>query len=212
MGKIMKDSASGFDSRAKSWDSDPMKVARARAVAQGIRSHVPLAPHMTAFEYGCGTGLLGFALQPYLKHVTLADSSSGMLAVLQEKICSSGIANMSPMKLDLVTDPLPQASYDLIVTLMTFHHIPDIDSLLRDMHSLLSAPGYLCVADLDSEDGSFHGPDFSGHCGFDRVELRRKACQAGFRNAGFSTVFNIRKAVAGGEKDFPVFLMVAEKS
>jgi ubiquinone/menaquinone biosynthesis C-methylase UbiE len=189
-----------------------MKVARARAVAHGIQTHVPLAPHMTAFEYGCGTGLLGFALQPYLKHITLADSSSGMLAVLQEKITSCSISNMRPMILDLVTDPLPQESYHLIVTMMTFHHIPDIDSLLRDMYSLLATPGYLCVADLDSEDGSFHGPDFSGHCGFDRQELRQKASQAGFRNAGFSTVFNIRKAVAGGERDFPVFLMVAEKS
>ncbi len=208
----MNDSALSFDSRAKTWDSDPMKVARARAVAHGIQTHVPLAPHMTAFEYGCGTGLLGFALQPYLKHITLADSSSGMLAVLQEKITSCSISNMRPMILDLVTDPLPQESYHLIVTMMTFHHIPDIDSLLRDMYSLLATPGYLCVADLDSEDGSFHGPDFSGHCGFDRQELRQKASQAGFRNAGFSTVFNIRKAVAGGERDFPVFLMVAEKS
>ena len=208
----MNDSALSFDSRAKTWDSDPMKVARARAVAHGIQTHVPLAPHMTAFEYGCGTGLLGFALQPYLKHITLADSSSGMLDVLQEKITSCGISNMRPMKLDLVDDPLPQESYHLIVTMMTFHHIPDIDSLLRDMYSLLATPGYLCVADLDSEDGSFHGPDFSGHCGFDRQELRQKASQAGFRNAGFSTVFNIRKAVAGGERDFPVFLMVAEKS
>lgn len=208
----MKDSALSFDSSAKTWDSDPMKVARALAVAQGIRTHVPLTPHMTAFEYGCGTGLLGFALQPYLKHITLADSSTGMLAVLKEKITSCGIANMIPIKLDLVTNPLPRDSYNLIVTMMTFHHIRDIDRLLRKMYSLLTAPGYLCVADLGSEDGSFHGHDFSGHCGFDHEELRLKTIQAGFRNAGFSTVFNIRKAVAEGEKDFPLFLMVAEKS
>jgi ubiquinone/menaquinone biosynthesis C-methylase UbiE len=200
-----------FDSRAKTWDSDPMKVVRANKVAEEIRAHVPLAPHMSAFEYGCGTGLLSFALQPYLKHITLADSSSGMLAVLQEKIGSSGITNMRPIKLDLVSDPLPQERYHLIYTLMTFHHVPDTDSLLRDMYSLLASPGYLCVADLDSEDGSFHGPDFTGHRGFDREELRRKASEAGFRNIDFSTVFNIRKAVADGEKDFPVFLLVAEK-
>ncbi len=208
----MNKPAMSFDSKATTWDTDPMKVARACAVAQGIRTHVPLTLQMTAFEYGCGTGLLGFALQAHLQHITLADSSTGMLAVLQEKIRSSGIANMRPMKLDLETDPLPQENYQLIVTLMTFHHIPDIDSLLRKMYSLLSAPGYLCVTDLDSEDGSFHGPDFSGHCGFDREDLRQKASQAGFRNIGFSTVFNIRKVVAGGEKDFPLFLMVAEKS
>ncbi len=189
-----------------------MKAARAQAVAEEIRAQVPLAPHMTALEYGCGTGLLSFALHNHLKHITLADSSSGMLAVLQEKITSSGIKNMSPMKLDLVSDPLPQERFRLIHTLMTFHHIADIDAMLRDMYSLLASPGYLCIADLDSEDGSFHGSDFSGHCGFDRETLRRQASQAGFRNIRFSTVFSIKKVVStGGEQDFPVFLMVAEK-
>lgn len=201
-----------FDLRAKTWDADPMKAARAQAVAEEIRAQVPLAPHMTALEYGCGTGLLSFALQNHLTHITLADSSSGMLAVLEEKITSSGIKNMSSRQLDLVSDPLPPERYHLIHTLMTFHHIDDTDAMLRNMHALLVSPGYLCIADLDSEDGSFHGPDFSGHCGFDRETLRRQATQAGFRNIRFSTAFSIRKVVSsGGEKDFPVFLMVAEK-
>ena len=31
-----------FDERAKDWDSDPKKVERARAVAEAIRSAIPL--------------------------------------------------------------------------------------------------------------------------------------------------------------------------
>lgn len=201
-----------FDLQAKTWDDDPMKTTRAQAVAQEIRTLVPLAAHMTALEYGCGTGLLSFALQAQFKHITLADSSSGMLDVLQEKISSGGITNMSPLKLDLLTDPLPQERHDVIHSLMTLHHVSDVDAVLQGLHSLLAAPGYLCIADLDSEDGSCHGPDFSGHKGFDRNALQQQATQAGFSTIRFSTVFTIRKAVAtGGEKDFPVFLMVAEK-
>lgn len=201
-----------FDSRAKTWDDDPMKTARAEAVAQEIRTQVALDPQMTALEYGCGTGLLSFALRDQFKHLTLADSSSGMLAVLDEKIKSGAIANMSAIKLDLATDPLPSERFDLIDSLMTLHHIDDTDGLLRALHALLKSPGYLCLADLDSEDGSFHGADFSGHRGFDRQALQAKATEAGFCNIRFTTVFTIRKAVAsGGEKDFPVFLMVAEK-
>ena len=167
-----------FDARAKTWDDDPMKTARAQAVADGIQSRVPLTNHMTALEYGCGTGLLSFALQPQLKHITLADSSSGMLAVLQEKIDTNGIANMRAVQMDLTTDPLPADRYTLIYSLMTFHHIDDIDRILRDLFSLLVTPGYLCIADLDSEDGSFHGPEFTGHRGFDRNEFERKLIQA----------------------------------
>lgn len=201
-----------FDSRAKTWDDDPMKAARAEAVAREIRAQVELTPQMSALEYGCGTGLLSFALREQFKHLTLADSSSGMLAVLEEKIKAGAIDHMSALKLDLASDPLPRERFDLVHSLMTLHHIDDTDALLRALYALLKSPGYLCLADLDSEDGSFHGADFTGHCGFDRQTLQRQATEAGFRAIRCSTVFTIRKAVANGaEKDFPVFLLVAEK-
>ena len=78
-----------FDQKASQWDAKPVRVERAQAVAESIKARCPLSPHMTALEYGCGTGLLSFALQPYLGHITLADSSSGMLAVLRDKIAAA---------------------------------------------------------------------------------------------------------------------------
>jgi SAM-dependent methyltransferase len=200
-----------FDDRAQTWDADPAKIERAVAVAEGIRNQVPLSPQMRALEYGCGTGLLGFALQPYLGDITLADSSPGMLAVLTEKIAAAGATNLHPMKLDLVSDPLPPERYDLICSLLTFHHVADIDRLLRGLFSLAASPGYLCVADLDTEDGSFHGAGFDGHQGFDREDLGRRAKQAGFRDVTFTTAFQIAKGNGPGQTEFPVFLMVARK-
>lgn len=199
-----------FDARAKTWDDDPMKTARAQAVAHGIQSQVPLTSRMSALEYGCGTGLLSFALRAHLGHITLADSSSGMLAVLQEKIAAHDITNMRAVALDLTTDALPSERYDLIYSLMTFHHIDDIDKVLRHLFSLLVKPGYLCIADLDSEDGSFHGPGFTGHKGFDRTALESRLRETGFQSVDFTTIFEITK----GEQptSYPVFLMIAEKS
>lgn len=199
-----------FDARARTWDNDPMKTARALAVADAIRSRIPNLTGLSGFEYGCGTGLLSFALQPHLQLITLADSSTGMLEVLREKIAASGIANMTAIQLDLTTDPLPKLRFELIYSLMTFHHIPDTDAMLRDLHALLRCPGYLCIADLDSEDGSFHGNEFSGHKGFDRRDLAQRAQRAGFRNIGFSTAFEVRKGKP--ERGYPVFLMTAEKT
>lgn len=202
-------SITDFDERAKTWDEDPTKIARAQAVAQGILSQVPLAPAMTGLEYGCGTGLLSFALHPNLRNITLADNSTGMLTVLQEKIDVAGILNMHPIRLDLMTDRLPEERFDIVYSLMTFHHIPDTDKILNDLSALLTRPGYLCIADLDSEDGSFHGADFSGHKGFDRIDLAQRASDAGFTNISFSSVLSISKSLP--PKDFSVFLMVAEK-
>ena len=199
-----------FDERAKLWDADPMKTARAQAVADAILANIRPTDGMRGFEYGCGTGLLSFCLQEHLRHITLADSSTGMLEVLREKIASTGSENMASMQLDLTTDPLPNERFDITYSLMTFHHIPDTDAILRDLHALLNPSGYLCIADIDSEDGSFHSYEFNGHKGFDRQDLARRAEAAGFSNILFSTVFRIKKG--SPEREYPVFLMIAEKN
>ena len=200
-----------FDQRARTWDDDPAKRERALAVAAAIRAKVPLLGALRALEYGCGTGLLSFALHTDLGHITAADSSPGMLAVLRDKIAAAGASNIAPLQLDLAADPLPAEKYDLIATMMTLHHIADTDRLLGDLYAMLDRRGCLCVVDLDAEDGSFHGSGFDGHKGFDRDELSLKAMRAGFRKVDMSTVFRITRNDSPGQKDFPVFLMIAKK-
>jgi ubiquinone/menaquinone biosynthesis C-methylase UbiE len=202
-----------FDDRAKDWDADPMKVNRAKTVAQAIRSALPLTAAMSALEYGCGTGLLSFALQSDLKHITLADTSQGMLDVLAEKISASDVDNMTPVRLDLSADPLPDSPFDLTYSLMTLHHIPDTQGILKKFHALLAPNGWLCIADLDKEDGTFHPAGTTNiHTGFERAELQQWAEEAGFKQVKFSAAFEIKKKVNDAEKIFPVFLMIAQKA
>lgn len=202
---------SEFDAKAATWDADPVKVARAAAVAEGIRCRVKLSPDVRAMEFGSGTGLLSFFLQPDLGHVTLVDSSEGMLKVAARKIADGGIDNMTTLQLDLNTDPLPEQRFELIYSLMTVHHVPDTARLLRDLLTLLETGGHLCVADLDAEDGSFHGEGFDGHNGFDRMHLETLAEQAGFQAVDFSTVFHMTRVKDGVAQEYPIFLMVCRK-
>jgi len=202
--------ATDFDARAATWDDDPTKVERARAVADEIVARVPLAPTMRALEYGCGTGLLSFLLRPRLGDITLADVSEGMLAVAARKIASAGDASMRAQKLDYFVDPVPAHAFDLIYSLMTLHHIPDTAGILERFRRALAAPGFLCIADLDTEDGSFHGAGFDGHLGFDRGELAAKARRAGFAAVEFTTAHTVTKAAGSGRRTYPIFLMVAE--
>ena len=201
-----------FDERARDWDSDPKKVERARIVADAIRSTVHLSQEMTALEYGCGTGLLSFALQQDLGQITLADTSQGMLDVLREKIASAEVTNMHPVRLDLSSDPLPAERYDLTYSLMTLHHIQDVNDMLSKFYELLVPNGLLLVADLDQEDGSFHTDGTTDvHKGFARAELRKMVEKAGFANISFMTAYEIKKQIGNEEKTFPVFLMAAQK-
>ena len=198
-----------FDERARDWDSDPMKVERARVVADAICTALPLPPGTRALEYGCGTGLLSFALQPYLGSITLADISQGMLDVLAEKIKAAGVMNMFPTRLDLGMDPLPAARYHIIYSLMTLHHIPDTEDILGKFFALLEPGGHLCIADLEKEDGSFHGAQVTDvHHGFDQDVLQSKVAVAGFQKISFSRVYTIHMQGKG----FPLFLLTTQKT
>ena len=204
--------AAHFDSKARQWDDNPVFQERGLKIADAIRRAVPLHRHMNALDYGCGTGLLSFPLKDELGAILLADSSSGMLDVVAGKIAAQGVSNMTPLQLDLLTDPPPAQRFDLIVTSMTLHHVPDTDHILRIFHDLLQPGGYLCIADLDQEDGSFHGPEVDVHHGFDRAELRRRAAEAGLADIQFQTVFSIAKERESGTRDYPVFLMTARRA
>lgn len=203
---------SEFDARARTWDEDAAKRVRAETVARAISARVPGLAGKRVLEYGAGTGLLGLALQPLVADVTLADASAGMLAVAAEKIAAAGLRNVRTLPLDLSSGPAPELEVDLVCSLMTLHHIPDTDGILRAFQRLLPAGGYACLADLDREDGSFHGAGFTGHQGFDRAELGARLERSGFRDVRFETVFEVRKETAAGPRAYPVFLAVAQRA
>ncbi len=200
-----------FDERAAEWDNDPMRHERAKAVATAMRQRVPLNKTILALEYGCGTGLLSFALQSDLGEIVLADNSLGMLQVLKEKIAVANLTHLHPLHLDLLTDPLPTQRFDLIYTMLTLHHILDLNRILLAFHDLLKPNGYLCIADLDKEDGSYHRQPFIGHHGFDRQELGSLVNKNGFTDIVFDTVYIITRFLAGEEKQYPLFLMTARR-
>ena len=201
---------SEFDPKARTWDT-PEKLTRSAKIAEAIRAAVPLRDDMAAFDYGCGTGQLSFELSEDLGPILLADTSEGMLAVLREKIKEAGAQDMRALNLDLATQALPDARFDLIYSAMTLHHIDDTRQILEQFHTLMNPGGYLCIADLDQEDGSFHGHHAKHvHRGFERAALGALAEEVGFSEIAFSDVLEVTR---GGEEGraFSVFLMVARR-
>lgn len=209
MSKVLD--AAHFDSKARQWDENPVFRERAERIAQAICARIPLSREMRALDYGSGTGLLSFCLHETLGHITLMDSSAGMLAVAGEKIAAQGLTHMTTCQIDLTADPPADARYDLIMSSMTLHHIPDTDHILRVFHNLLEPGGWLAIADLDREDGSFHGPEVEVHHGFDRAGLATKARAVGFIAPAFDIVFNIDKGTGAELRSYPVFLMTCRR-
>jgi ubiquinone/menaquinone biosynthesis C-methylase UbiE len=209
-GKVVLDDKH-FDSKARQWDDNPVFVERARKIADALRNSIPLSQNMSALDYGSGSGLLSFPLKDELGHITLADTSAGMLEVVREKIAALGADHMTAIQADLSATSLPDTRFDLIYSSMALHHIPDTDAILAAFYVHLNPGGWLGVADLDQEDGSFHGIEVEVHHGFDRKELAAKARRAGFGEVVFQTVFEIEKEQAEGRRAYPVFLMLARR-
>ena len=198
-----------FDERAATWDDDPAKVERARVVAGRIRETVPLDRSMRLLEYGAGTGLVTQALRDAVGPVTLADSSAGMREVLETKIASGALPDARVWDLDLSTTPPPSGvRFDVIVTVLALHHIPELGPVLSAFADLLAGGGCLCIVDLEKEDGSFHGEGFEGHHGFAAPALASLLDAAGFRDVEFRPCSSIER----DNRAFPLFLATARST
>lgn len=201
-----------FDIKAEAWDNNPMHVERAQSVSEAIREMIPLTRQMKALEFGSGTGITSFFLKDDLGEITLMDSSREMLRVADEKIGASGSDNLKTLFHDLSGTHYSEKNFDLIFSQMVLHHISDVEDIILKFHSLLNPGGYLAIADLYPEDGSFHGDGFAGHKGFDPEELSVKLKRAGFENTNHRKCFTIYKKT--GElvvKPFDLFLLVARR-
>ncbi len=200
-----------FNEKALNWDNEPRRLERARGIADNIRNALPCLQHMNGLEYGCGTGLLSFELQKDFSEITLADNSEGMLDVVKQKIAVSNIRNMTPKLLDLTRSSMDE-KFDVIYTLMTLHHILDIGKIISKFRKLLNPSGYLCIADLAEEDGSFHGKDFIGHKGFKREYLMGILNRFGFKELCWKICYNnLKRFEDGTEKSYPIFLLIVQK-
>ncbi len=210
MNNVGVDPVNRFDERAATWDDDPAHVERAQVVAGAIRDSVPLDSSVRLLEYGAGTGLVSQALSDTVGPITVADTSAGMRKVMEDKVAAGVIADARVWDLDLASAPLPASEerFDLIVTVLTLHHLPRLEPVLSNFSTLLAEGGHLAIVDLDEEDGTFHGDGFDGHHGFDHDALAKDLRKAGFTNVSFQRCHQI---VRDG-RTYPLFLATATRT
>lgn len=208
---IEDDNIARFDSIAPDWDEAPGRVQAASAIAHAMILALQPCATDTALEFGCGTGLLTTRLAPHVQAMTAMDSSAGMLDVLRQKCADPQLHNLRIIE-GVVPDDLPPGPFDFILSSLTLHHIADVPALLRAVGTRLGPGGRVAFADLDAEDGSFHG-DQPGvaHHGFARETMRDWLHEAGFADVSFTTAHSITRDTADGAREFPLFLVVARR-
>jgi tRNA (cmo5U34)-methyltransferase len=202
---------SHFDSAAVDWDKNNVNTLRSEAIAKQLKEMKLLKPGMKAMEFGAGTALLSFILKDHFSSVTLIDSSQEMIRVCNEKIAINKTSHFKAIKIDLETEHF-EDNFDIIYSQMVFHHIIDIGKMIQKFYHLLEESGFLAIADLYAEDGTFHSEGFTGHKGFDPEWLSNVMQKSGFVDISYKPCYVQKKLHADGIlKEYPVFLMVARK-
>lgn len=155
-----------FDKDAITWDGLPRRVNLAKAV---VKNAIPyLKGNETVLEFGCGTGLVGINLVPYVKKLTGIDTSEKMVEIFNEKAKKLNL-NAEAFKKDIFEI---NGKFDLVISSMTMHHIKNISALSEKLYEITDNA---ILVDLVKEDGSFHtrGNDDVEHFGFSFEELKK---------------------------------------
>jgi len=150
--------------------------------------------------------LLSFKIAPMVKTVVGVDLSEKMLEQLESK--NSDTLSVKAMCQNICEEPLNQQFHGIISS-MAMHHVEDTADLFRAFHTHLKRDGFIAIADLESEDGTFHshGNDGVHHFGFERDTLRQTIENAGFEHVRFHHAYTVEKE----SKNYPIFLVTATK-
>jgi ubiquinone/menaquinone biosynthesis C-methylase UbiE len=128
-----------------------------------------------------------------------------MLEVLKEK--NTKELSIEPIQKDLTSCEC-FLHVNGIVSSMTLHHIKDLKDIFQKFYNILKDGGFIAIADLKTEDGTFHSNnDGVFHFGFKKEELFEILEEIGFKNLDFQTINTIKKP----HKEFEVFLLTAFK-
>lgn len=194
-----------FKQKSKEWDKGDIQVQGAKIIANAISKEIKLTNDMEILDFGVGTGLLGFDIAHKVKKVYGVDTSVSMLEKLKAKNTSE--FTIETYCQDIVTKPI-QRTFDGLVSSMTLHHVDDLKSFFKTIYKNINDDGFIAIADLESEDGTFHS-DNNGvfHFGFEKNKLCEVVLDVGFHDVYFERINTISKP----HRDFGVFLLTAKK-
>lgn len=193
-----------FKNKAASYEQDSNRVANVHTIADSIVARVKLNPDMHLMDFGAGTGLLLGQIAPHVAKITAVDISPSMTEQLRKKQANLA-CEVEVLEMDLTTETL-DTKFDGIISSMTMHHIEDVKAMFIKMHALVKPGGFIAIADLETEDGSFHTEDTGVfHFGFKGDALVELATEAGFKDAEVGLASTINRPAM----DYPVLLWTA---
>lgn len=196
-----------FDNVAKDWDKSDFRLSLAKNITDKILDCVELANTDVVMDFGCGTGLVGLNIAPFVKKMIGADLSSKMLEAFKTKAQSGNLSNVEAMHLEVDSD-FSHLELDVIVSAMAMHHIENPSKQFGKFSKAIKSGGILAIADLAKEDGKFHeNNEGVYHFGFSQDELNSFFEDNGFEQPTIVVAHTVKKP----NRDYDILLSYARK-
>lgn len=140
-----------YDGVAELYDAAYADIAVRGPEVAWLKSRIFAEPAPAAtsglrlLDIGCGNGALLAHLAPHLARGYGVDASAGMLAMAQRR--NAEVAHLSFHQIHGPELPLPDASVDVVTSLLSFRYL-DWDPLMNEIKRVLVPGGRLLIVDM----------------------------------------------------------------
>jgi ubiquinone/menaquinone biosynthesis C-methylase UbiE len=136
---------------ARQVDSMPMSPMFASSdILDRIKSAARLTGSSRVLDLGCGPGIVTEAFADDAGEVVAFDIAPEMIHHAFQRCKEAGQANVHFVVGHAERLPFQEASFDIIVTRLTFHHFPDPGTVISEMSRVIRSGGNIIIADIVS--------------------------------------------------------------
>ena len=190
-----------WDDYAEEWDTDTDAISYSEKAFESLIKEINIEGK-TILDFGCGTGLLSEKLSPLASSIVAIDTSPKMIATLQSK----KLPNVTSLSEPLTSETIKNNSafidkFNIVVASSVFSFLPNYDSILKLLKSLLVTDGLLIQWDWLSPDSN---PEF----GLSETTIKQSLNNAGFKQIALTKPFSLTTE----KGNMPVVMGVAKNA
>ncbi len=133
--------------------AEPMASAPAFHAESAIRRLVAAvgeSPLDRVLDVACGPGIVAEAIAPHVREVVGIDVTPKMVRLAHARFSKARSNNGQFQVASAENLPFPSASFDQIVTRLSFHHFADLSKVLAEVRRVLRPDGRFIIADVVS--------------------------------------------------------------
>lgn len=131
---------------------DPDHTVASPVYLEWMVENLDLQSHFAVLDVAAGTGLLGRAIAPYVKHVVAVDATAEMLREGKHQAARDGLANIVFEHGRAEALPYPNDTFDMVASRFAMHHFEDPRAAMNQMVRVCRPEGTVAVIDLVAPD------------------------------------------------------------